>query len=65
MSLLNKLFNISRVETWPDGTKEWCRYGLRHREEGPAIEHPDGMKEWWQNGKLIAKVPAEAAAVED
>lgn len=34
------------------GTKEWCLNGLRHREDGPAVEHVDGTKEWYQKGQL-------------
>ncbi len=26
--------------------------GRLHREDGPAIEHPNGTKEWYVNGKL-------------
>jgi hypothetical protein len=26
--------------------------GILHREDGPAIEHPDGSKEWWINGAI-------------
>lgn len=25
--------------------------GLLHRDDGPAVEHPDGSKEWWVHGK--------------
>jgi hypothetical protein len=26
--------------------------GIRHREDGPAIERNDGVRSWWLNGKL-------------
>lgn len=31
----------------PDGTS------VRHREDGPAIEHLDGRKEWYYEGKRL------------
>jgi len=34
-----------------DGTREWYLNGLRHREDGPAIEGVDGRKEWFLYGK--------------
>jgi hypothetical protein len=30
--------------------KEWWFYGLKHRENGPAIEYEDGSQEWWFYG---------------
>jgi len=30
--------------------KIWCKEGIRHREDGPAIECVNGHKEWWLNG---------------
>ena len=36
--------------TYYDGTKFWCRYGLLHREDGPAIEYLNGTKRWYVNG---------------
>ena len=36
-----------------DGTKEWFKNGLRHRDDGPAIEKADGTKEWWKNGEEV------------
>jgi len=35
-----------------DGAKHWYLNGLRHREDGPAIEWKDGTKEWYINGLL-------------
>jgi len=35
-----------------DGYKEWYRDGLRHREDGPAVECADGTEQWWLNGEL-------------
>ena len=34
------------------GTKVWRLNGMRHREDGPAIEYVDGAKVWWLHGKL-------------
>ena len=36
----------------PDGTKRWLLNGIRHREDGPAIEYADGSKVWFLHGKL-------------
>ena len=33
------------------GLTSWKVNGILHREDGPAIEHPDGTKSWWINGK--------------
>ncbi len=30
---------------------EWWKNGVRHREDGPAVEYPNGEEEWWLNGK--------------
>jgi len=32
------------------GDKRWYKNGLKHREDGPAIEWTDGNKLWYQNG---------------
>ena len=35
------------------GTKEWKnKKGLFHRDDGPAIIHPNGTEEWYRNGKI-------------
>jgi hypothetical protein len=39
--------------TYPDGRREWYRDGVRHRDDGPAVEYADGGREWWRDGKLI------------
>jgi hypothetical protein len=41
---------IAKVDA--NGTKYWYLNGELHREDGPAIEHPDGSKHWCLNGKL-------------
>ena len=58
------LFNgrISRVEVVeviidPDGTQRWFLDGRLHREDGPAITHPDGAQEFWENGNWIRAEP--------
>ena len=38
------------VKVYPNGNKAWFLNGLRHRKDGPAIEHLDGYKSWWING---------------
>jgi hypothetical protein len=30
----------------------WFKNGLRHRDDGPAIEYVDGNKAWYKNGLL-------------
>jgi hypothetical protein len=33
------------------GKITWYKDGLRHREDGPAVEHSNGYKSWFTNGK--------------
>lgn len=33
------------------GNKYWILNGLRHREDGPAVEFADGTRMWYQNGE--------------
>jgi len=33
------------------GEKTWYMNGVRHREDGPAIECINGVKGWWLNNK--------------
>lgn len=40
------------VEVGLDGAKQWWLHDKRHREDGPAYEHPNGTKQWWLHGKL-------------
>ena len=47
--------NKPECKTYPSGTKEWLRNGVRHREEGPAYEEPNGIKEWYIDGKRHRK----------
>jgi len=35
-----------KYKAWLDGK------GIRHREDGPAVEWEDGTKEWWVKGML-------------
>jgi hypothetical protein len=39
------------VNVHDDGTKEWFLNGIRHREDGPAIESGDYQK-WYLNGQF-------------
>jgi hypothetical protein len=36
---------MSECVEHPDGRREWYRDGVRHRDDGPAVEHPDGYEE--------------------
>jgi hypothetical protein len=38
-----------------DGTKIWWLNGVRHREDGPAIEWTNGYKGWWHNAAEYTK----------
>jgi len=35
-----------------NGTRYWYQNGLRHREDGPAIEYTNGERRWYLNGFL-------------
>ncbi len=35
-----------------DGTRYWHKNGVKHREDGPAVEYADGSKEWFLNNEL-------------
>lgn len=37
---------------WSDGTKEWYKNGVIHRDGGAAIEYSDGSKAWYYKGEL-------------
>ena len=37
------------------GSKVWMKDGVRHREDGPAIEYKNGDKDWFLFGKHILK----------
>ena len=41
-----------QYEVYANGAKVWSLHGIRHREDGPAIEFADGSKSWWLNGNL-------------
>lgn len=32
-----------------------CKGKQLHRDDGPAVIHPDGIKEWWQHGKRLTE----------
>ena len=40
-----------QVRTLDDRTREWHRNGMRHRDDGPAVERPDGAREWFRDGR--------------
>ena len=48
--------NIQFTEL-PNGTKEWRKNGLLHREnDKPAIKKANGDKKWYKNGQLHRKM---------
>ena len=51
-----------QVNVADDGDREWRLNGIRHREDGPAVEHTDGYKSWWLNGERHRE---DGPAVED
>ena len=36
----------------PTGRRDWYVAGVRHREDGPAVELPNGTRKWYQGGAL-------------
>ena len=38
-----------------DGDKAWFLNGLKHREDGPAIEFANGTKIWYLNGNDLTE----------
>jgi hypothetical protein len=52
------------VWVYDSGERRWHNNlnGELHREDGPAIEHPDGYKEWHMDGKLHRE---DGPAIED
>lgn len=38
------------IKTRLDGTVEWWRAGVLHREDGPAVTYPDGSSMWFVAG---------------
>ena len=42
--------NKPECKTLSSGTKFWYLNGVRHREDGPAIEWASGDEEWYLNG---------------
>jgi len=41
-----------RKSTTRKGVQRFRLDDVFHREDGPAIEHPNGYREWWQKGQL-------------
>lgn len=46
----NTTVNDLILTQYLDGTKEWFKNSLWHREDGPAIEFSNGNKMWLING---------------
>jgi hypothetical protein len=47
-----KKFDDGREFIQDPTLKVWSLNGVRHREDGPAVEYTSGTKEWWLNGVL-------------
>ena len=41
-----------KVRVYHNGAREWLLDGIRHREDGPAIEYANGDRYWYLNGNL-------------
>lgn len=41
----------TQMREYPDGTKIWWKNGIRHREDGPAVEYTNGDIEWYLYGR--------------
>ncbi len=41
---------IHRASSLPEDTVYWHKDGVLHREDGPAVIHPDGSEEWFVDG---------------
>jgi hypothetical protein len=37
-----------------------CKGQELHRDDGPAVIHPDGTREWWEHGRKLTDVEASA-----
>ncbi len=61
--------NIIEIDTWSkvpenytgivirtSGRKSWHKEGLKHREDGPAVEHKDGRKFWYLEDQFYSKI---------
>jgi hypothetical protein len=44
-------FNDQPAVIWYDGTQDWYKHGIRHRDNLPATIWVDGTKEWYRHGK--------------
>jgi len=45
---------ISKSEINSSGCTVWLtKNGIFHREDGPAVIHPNGLSFWWYEGKNI------------
>lgn len=39
-----------------EASKSWWQYGVRHREDGPAIMYTNGpINEWWLSGHRLSE----------
>jgi hypothetical protein len=54
--------NNYHYKSYQDDSKEWCKNGVYHREDGPAIEYSNGRKDWYIHGLLHRK---DGPAIED
>lgn len=40
------------IHEFKDGSRHWYYDGVRHRDDGPAVEDSDGYLRWYVRGKL-------------
>jgi hypothetical protein len=50
---------LPRKSSTRSGIQRWKLDGVYHREDGPAVIHPNGYEEWWLHG-LLNKVGGPA-----
>jgi hypothetical protein len=50
---IEKQKNFTGILKWDNGTIEYLKNGIYHREDGPAFIRSDGEKEYWIHGEYI------------
>jgi hypothetical protein len=48
--------HFTGIVEFPTGDKWWCKNGLLHREDGPAVEYLGGAKSWYLEGKKYNEI---------
>jgi aminopeptidase N len=48
--------HFTGIAEYANGTKIWYKDGLRHRENGPAVECADGRKYWYLKDERYSQI---------